>query len=573
MKKKTWRSFLSVLLVTATLLVTSCSSKPGESSSASSDSSSEVTASSVTTADETWDGTYPVTWKEGKVKLKYFLQLYSSAYSSAGDLYCWQQAEDLSGVEIEWIHPAAGSNVNDILNLALAGNNLPDIFSTSDSVGGGAEGLAKMGKLADITDLMDIYAPDYMKFVHEYPMMERSYKQSDGTVRAFKITCEDVKLPTDGLGVRYDWLEKLNMDPPTTINDWYVMLKAFKEANLDGVDGEVYPWTSESKSIAADSSHHYLFASAWGMRGKGLYLDPDIHKVTYLTRSNNYKAYVTEMNRWFSEGLIDPEFITSDSKTFHAKIQNGVSGAAHIFTSGTIGNDTAAAKANGKEDFWLQGVAYPIADGVTPPSGKGYGWFPETNTFNQPLGSNGTVISSDCKNIKAAVAFLNFPYTEKGLELFNYGVEGETFEWVNGERIFMDKILHNPEGKSPADACIPWCAPVIGGHRPMFAAASSQIRFPLPEQKASAEIWRAADNSILINEGPLKYNDDDLTKITSILNDIETYRQEMEIKIVMGIEPLSKLDEVIAQVEKMDIQTAIDIRQKAYDEYLAEYGS
>ena len=42
------------------------------------------------------------------------------------------------------------------------------------------------------------------------------------------------------------------------------------------------------------------------------------------------------------------------------------------------------------------------------------------------------IITPSCKNIEAAVMFLNYGYSEAGSKLFNFGIEGESFEVVDG---------------------------------------------------------------------------------------------------------------------------------------------
>lgn len=67
----------------------------------------------------------------------------------------------------------------------------------------------------------------------------------------------------------------------------------------------------------------------------------------------------------------------------------------------------------------------------------------------------GFAITSACKNPEAAVKFLNYGYTEEGYMLYNYGIEGETYNRT-GETVtyngieyplveYTDKMMNNPD--------------------------------------------------------------------------------------------------------------------------------
>lgn len=44
----------------------------------------------------------------------------------------------------------------------------------------------------------------------------------------------------------------------------------------------------------------------------------------------------------------------------------------------------------------------------------------------------------------------DYLYSEEGMLLMNFGVEGEQFEYVDGEIKYTDLIMNNPDGLVPA---------------------------------------------------------------------------------------------------------------------------
>ena len=56
----------------------------------------------------------------------------------------------------------------------------------------------------------------------------------------------------------------------------------------------------------------------------------------------------------------------------------------------------------------------------------------------------------------------------------------------------------------------------------------------------------------------------------STMSDIETYRDEMIDKFIMGAEPISNFDSFVAQLKSMGIEDIIKIKQDAYDRFQAK---
>ncbi|MDF2717756.1 MAG: bacterial extracellular solute-binding protein, partial [Paenibacillus sp.] len=55
------------------------------------------------------------------------------------------------------------------------------------------------------------------------------------------------------------------------------------------------------------------------------------------------------------------------------------------------------------------------------------------------------------------------------------------------------------------------------------------------------------------------------TEISSILADMDTYRQEMLLKMITGKESLDKFEDYKAQMKKLGVDKLISIKQKQYD--------
>ncbi|MNI78179.1 hypothetical protein D3C73_1345300 [compost metagenome] len=57
------------------------------------------------------------------------------------------------------------------------------------------------------------------------------------------------------------------------------------------------------------------------------------------------------------------------------------------------------------------------------------------------------------------------------------------------------------------------------------------------------------------------------SKFASIMTDINTYRDEMFLKFIMGVEPIDNFDKYVKKIQSMGIEEALVIQQAALDRY------
>ena len=73
------------------------------------------------------------------------------------------------------------------------------------------------------------------------------------------------------------------------------------------------------------------FLGAWGINA-GFYQEEG--QVKYGPTDPRFKEFLTLMNQWYKEGLLDQDFATTDEKMLEAKITGGQIGSAILYTGG-----------------------------------------------------------------------------------------------------------------------------------------------------------------------------------------------------------------------------------------------
>lgn len=441
-----------------------------------------------------------------------------------------------TGIKVSYIHPES----NESFNLALAAGELPDIveYYWLGSYPGGPEKAIEEKQIITFDHLMEEYAPNLTKYLKEHPEVDKLITTSDGKHYMFPfVRGDEYLLISNGPVVRKDWLDELGLDIPETMDDWYNMLTAFKSKATGAPFGSYLPLENG------------VFSAAYGAP-KGFFID-DNDKIQYGPMLDGYKECLKEMNKWYKEGLIDPNFMGMDSKMIDAAITNGTSGATVGSVGGGIGKWLGAVT---EEGYDLAAVPYPVLN---------RGEKAMYTLRQNPVTGLGAAISTNCKNPELAMQFLDYMYSEEGHMLLNFGIEGESYEMIDGYPTYTDLITKNPDGKS--------MAAILGQYaRSMTTGAFIQDRRymeqygALPQQKNAIEVWSDSDAAEHVLP-PLAPPAEESKELANIYNELSTFVNEYTIKFVTGSASFDDWDMYIEQIKKFNVDRALEIYQKAYD--------
>lgn len=302
--------------------------------------------------------------------------------------------------------------------MMLASGEYPDIMEIDFyNHPGGPNKAISDGYIIALNDYMQ-YAPNLVKYLEEHPEVDKMCKTDDGTYYAFPFIRGDKSLIVfSGLMLRKDWLDDLGLEVPTTIDEWHTVLTAFK--NEKGAEAPLSFLISSLKTSAA-------FAGAFDVRS-GLYVDNGV--VKYGEAEPGYKEFITTMRQWYSEGLIDKNVATLDSKILDSNVLDGKTGAMIGNVGGGMGKWVEAMKSIDPE-FELVAAPYPsLNEGERVRFGQ-------YDNMVQAYGS--ASISSTCQDVELAMRYLDYGYSEEGHMLFNFGEEGVSYNMVDGYPQYTD---------------------------------------------------------------------------------------------------------------------------------------
>lgn len=469
----------------------------------------------------------------------------SSVMSNFGDTPLAKKLEENTGIHVTYQHPPVGQETEKF-NIMVASDDLPDIIEyTWTYYPGGPSKALDDGTIISISDHKS-KAPNLFKYLNENNDIMKLSQTDTGDVFAFPFIRGDKSLLTSkGIIIRQDWLDDLGLEMPETIDEWDAVLTAFKNQK-----GAAAPLSLPSDELINVSS---FFSGAYGIAGS-YYRDGDTIK--YGPADPRFKDFLIKMNEWYSKKLLDQNFAVIDSKGIDSNILNGVSGA----TVGSMGRGIGKWM-SGKvsEGYRLEGAPSPVLK---------KGDMPEFGFRQlQVPGSAFAAITTSCKNIDTAMEFLDYGYSEEGTMLYNFGIEGESYNMIDGYPTYTDNITHNEEGLSMTAAMALYTrsfdrGPFVQDKRYLEQYSS------MPEQVRAWHTWEQtnADAHILPH---LYIAQEDLNEYTNLNTSVKSYADEMLLKFIMGKESLDKYDSFVDELNQRGLQTVLRLKQEAYNRYLS----
>ncbi|MFC5452717.1 type 2 periplasmic-binding domain-containing protein [Paenibacillus aestuarii] len=536
--KKTLKQASSFMIISILTVYVSACSGQSASSSGQTGSTSAPQANQATEPPKLTNMTY---WVANHAAA-------SAQMKTFAEMGMYKELEKITGVKVEFQHPPLDvQQAKEQFNLMLASSQLPDVIETSWTTGypGGPEKAIQDNKIIKLNDLIDQYAPNLKKLLADHPDWKKQVTTDEGSMYMFPFLRGDDKVRVFfGPGIRQDWLDKLGLKMPTTIDEWYTVLKAFKEKDPNGNGkADEIPFYIDKDLINTDAP----FLGAWGIN-YSFYQDGG--KVKFGPIQPEYKDFLITMNKWYKEGLLDKDFAAPNDKMFDNKMTTNQLGSSVFFNGGGIGKYAGLMK-DKDPNFKLVAAPYPVLK-----AGDKAIWGQKDFASN----GFGAAISTSDKNPIETVKWLDYAYGEKGDLLFNYGIEGVSYKMENGKPTFLPEILNPPAGVSVQQSLAKynratWSAPFV-------LSDNFQLQYLVyPAQKEALQVWSAPT---LERKLPLiTPTKDESSKFASIMTDIQTYRDEMLLKFIMGVEPIDNFDKYVKKIQSMGIDDALNIQQAA----------
>ena len=544
-----------LLIISLVLAITGCSGTQPESSSEapSSKASSQAAGSGGQDTEPSGNNELPFV-KDGTVTLTY--AGYDNWYTPASytqNLPVWAEFEKRTGVKIEWQVTAADQYDTAIQTRIAAGVDLPDIMllpGDSDVVK-----LANDGVILPLKELIDQNAPNIQALFEKDPEVKKLLTAPDGEIYSVaEYLAEGNSLNPRCFMIRKDWLDKLGLKMPETIDDWYTVLKAFKEQDPNGNgQADEVPVTT-AKAIEWG---YGFFASGFGLPAPAWDYYPDENGKVYCTYQRpEFKELLVFLNKLYQEGIMDPQYSTNgDEAKVDTMISKNIVGCSMHF-SGLMDQWTNLAKGSG-----MAGAEKAEYRMVAPPLGPN-GEKPRL-LRRGPLGVKFS-LTKNCKDPELAIKWIDYVWaSDEGSMLTQFGIEGQSFEFDgDGNPVYTEWAWNYEEGMTAAIRSLGGFPALLDHQR---RDANLQAMEVSPNRKEDA--LKLIDYFVPVFPDMLPIAEES-DKLAYLMADMDTYISEMTQKFVMGTEPLDNYDKFLQNLESMGLEEVLSIKQAQYDRYL-----
>ena len=318
--------------------------------------------------------------------------------------------------------PIPRSEETQTLNNMLAAGSAPDICYTYST-----EMIANFGELGGLVDLapyVDTLLNDYKAFLGMDPGVPGEhliYRARDlQTGKLYMIPGRYMYTASQNLFIRKDWLDILGLPLPSTKEEFYDALAAFKEEDPGGVGkNRVIPFTMTTDvrwtaGIIVDPfiDPYISFRERW--------INTVIDRYILLP---GYKEGFRFLNRMYNNGLIDPDFpLYKNDDPVTNLLKSGVVGSFahnwdHVYRDNTRILEDLQQNVPGADLVPIDAIQ--SIDGLTHKRGS-----PATALF--------WFIPATAKNPKAAIRYANWLSRFENYNFLQIGQEGVNHEMVNG---------------------------------------------------------------------------------------------------------------------------------------------
>lgn len=562
MKTKKIVSALSVVTL-ATAMMAGCNSGGETSTTAATTANTETTAATTLANSETTAATgatktkFPIVDKPVKYRIVATTEPNQAEF---GDMEFFKQLEEKTNVQVEW-ECYQSLNYGDQKNLMLASGNLPDAFFgygsfTMDDVNKNAP----LGMVIPLDDLIDQYAPVYKERLTENDLLNGLSKAHDGKRYSFGTVIEsDTRNYPDNLYINKAWLDKLGLQIPTTIDEYYDVLKAFKEKDPNG-NGKA----DEIPFTFTKYNHITGYGSFFGAYGRvdvhnGSAVKPDDHivveddKVVFTADKQEYKDAIVGLGKFFKDNLFDKEGLVQEQNQYQAKMKSPEAIVGSFYAWATAGSvDPANAE---------QYVAIKPLKG---PSGEEPHVKQRRNHINV-MGS-GFAITNQAKNPEILVKWIDAFYEPQQSIEAQYGPIGMAIT-DNGDGTYEYIKTPGPNGEGYMEMWSTW-APQDGAPKfissEMFGTVIPYNEGDTQKMEVINKYYKTLPNDLSLPN--MNYTEEEIKLNTSLGLDISNLVKEKQSQWLLGTGDVNaEWDAYVAQLEKLGLSRFLESMQKAYD--------
>lgn len=425
--------------------------------------------------------------------------------------------------------------------ILLSTNQYEDVFFKSSIFQDEIVRYGQQGIFIPLNDLIDQYAPNLKAVLEEEPIIKDLISDIYGNIYSLpSIEHEQTGINSGWLNKA--WLDRLGLEEPTNIDEFYAMLQAFKteDANGNGDPNDEIPLM-----VCSTSSVFNVLFPLFGVKYEPITVTTEKDgKLVHAQTTEEYKEMLRTLAKAYDEGLLNQDCFVNTFPEFQA-----VGGSGDVVGVGYASGPASFAPF----DYQLNYIATePFEPDV---------YYKNVGIQSKSLG--GLLITDKCENPEKVMEWVDQFYGEEGAILAWLGTEGETFNWTDDAHTTYEWIV--PEGETALEMRR---KQTLQGDA-FFAASKPENFFsastdPLT-QLEGREMKKLVDNHAGDPFPAMNYTDEETKRKVILLADITPYLSEYQAKVIVGDLDLdSSWDSYLETLNKMGMEELTEIYNNAF---------
>lgn len=495
-------------------------------------------SNSQKTDEDKYDGTAPITTKEGQ-SLKILARTSNYTNVDIANAEIVKKVIENAGITVNWQLVDYGNYQDSVALMLASGNVDADIIQIPDQDPN--QKYIKSGLFVPLDEYFE-YMPNFTAWLEKNPVIKAEITADDGHI---------YYVPGTNVGKDYQpvlmynmvWLKKAGKSVPKNLDEFVELLRYYKANDMNGNGNPA----DEIPMSITEAFLPYMFGPAFGLDLVSGFQADENGNVTYAyADEKNYKDYLAFLNSLYKEGLLEVEYTSLDRDQIVERVSNDLTGITFDFS-------------------WQMSMLYspslPYYDGTAetgfvgaePLSGTNEGFYVGRVELGNMFG-----VRAGSKNIVLACKFLDYAMSDECQEMYQWGIEGKSYTVdANGNKQFTEQAKDND-----------WLQQL--GINPAFVYPAQQSVYSTDALVAD---WHAKVNADLRrfvkDPWPFIYStEEEADIIYTYYVDIETYVKENATAFITGTKSLNEFNDYIAGLESLNLSKVLEVRKAQYERYL-----
>lgn len=473
--------------------------------------------------------------------------------------------EEKTNVHIDW-ELAPSASLNEKRTLLLASGDYPAVFHQAGTTLDELVIYGGQGVFRPLQDLIAEHTVELNRIFDEHPEYQAALTTPDGNQYDLAIISDCYHCTFSlKMWILKDWLERLDLEMPTTTEEFYDVLMAFKTQDPNGngeqdeipLSGAVNGWRTKIPGALMTAFIYY---------DDDRYFAMEDDKVQFVANKPKWREGLRYIKRLYDDGLLDPNALTQERSQLTSIAENPGKPILGASLGGWFGQFTVNGAESGR---------YKLYEAVPPL--KGPDGFRTTGYFPYPLRPGNFQVTDQAEHPEIAIKWADLLYTQEATLRSTFGRPGEEWRWADDDQIGLngEPAIYEVLNTYGTIQNVHWSSAALayksaehrlGSVRPenIYIGASGGVEARLYD--ATSRLYDVGIEPDQVYPQIVYMTEDQASTNAQLQTAINSYVEESTARFITGDLDLDDdWDDYVSELDKIGLEEYLSVNQAAYD--------